>query len=1449
MTRLHRKPFRFIFLLGFLTFAGNLTAVPIRVLLPPVRNLRRPEPIDNARGILLLILTRRLSQFPNIKVVSPGRSMAVLNEMSSGKRYSAPGQLLDDFNQFLRVDVLVAVRSTAEELFFTVHKESGKKLLQQTVQMGNVREVVFKCAKMLADQLSLSEEQTKLLLTRRFKDTSVFVPYYRAQLETAPWPKSTGELRLKLLGPTFAKHQDDPLLAGQIIDHAHTLFAENRKRDKDYGPKGLRTAEVAMGVVLGTKSEKLARGIVKLHPGSFEEDLLEFALPLSKTEELEDGDVPLDEGDMDGGDELGLDSDLKETVNLPGAMGKAQEASLEVRLSALRLLGVMASERAMKIMEVAALNKDPRIRSAVAEALEHYPEEVGLDILKMLAGDEELGPAFAATLSLEAREKPTGRLLELARKAFRTTSSREAAAKILTVAGMKEDLEIFKELSSDDDADLRRMATIALVKHDAGGPVMELLDHPEESIILFTLSQLPKDASIEIQKKVQRLANDPLDSIARASRLALAPFRPKKEQEQWMFDLAIEHPYVRKRIVEKMADLKSEWGMSALEAACEGSEAHSRALALKKLMGLNKSRGRKVACKAITDPYRWVRLHAAALMEKHAGAEDAASINKAIESEKNEAIRLYLEDALARAEGRPPAPLRPAARSVKGKKNLTWLCGVGLDGANSPYDAYYRTRTDVNDKWKKAHDAGKIFFGRGSNIPNPGTIIVDPNVMNQFWMTMDAEFTQSNLPWLDGIIYGEESMGASPDTLWAKGWRLFCLEAKIDPARVNGKMENLSKPESVAWVHWAQTRIIEGFNLIYDYAKLKFGKIKPGLQIGTFLPEQGGPNQEDRSWKFDIGGVYDYKGCNRMAAYNMIRRNKTIWPDRPVLWLSLGIGGYEMNPVKRTQRVPTSPILTRRRRAWADTISAYVAGGDSGWFSVWIFVGKNFRGGMKDLSGPKIVVEDIFPGSPDLEGCIASSFRGTLAERSLQNSQPTLKVEIDEKAEVEPGLDAGGDDEGEDTIELALTGEMSEKDKINLQIKRDKQRFRQGFHFYRNYLYDCARILRSLPRQNPKPPALTIRTGGSVWTRPRIKNPLIPGQALLTSYDYLSDINKIVDLDHDRYRMIVVRSPGLLRDATISTIDQWLKKHPGLLYVNRTLSASNEDEASTIEDLDGTLKNDWPWEKEVRIKLVESANAKAVALKLKGPDGDLEVNAHFESTFGVSGGNAKILLSKDGKPCLVLWKDPAGKGAVLFDGIESAGGTYLQFLMDKLNELHKTSGIGMELKGPMLHQVLESDGLTAAAATGYYRHLSKSHSFEGVDLLTGEAKPTVGSGRQGTLIAKEFKGQHLVSLSGITVLSEKPIEKVEKIQGGLRIVGEGLMHAGSDQGSVRIIGADGKELPPVEDPSEWIPFGNDVGAVSFPIGKSGSEITYFRVDGKVQVLKSKPKPIPIQGPK
>ena len=59
---------------------------------------------------------------------------------------------------------------------------------------------------------------------------------------------------------------------------------------------------------------------------------------------------------------------------------------------------------------------------------------------------------------------------------------------------------------------------------------------------------------------------------------------------------------------------------------------------------------------------------------------------------------------------------------------------------------------------------------------------------------MDDELGAA-LPWLDGVVLGEESMYFKPFSEWADGWRLFCREAGIDPARVAGIQENLSERE------------------------------------------------------------------------------------------------------------------------------------------------------------------------------------------------------------------------------------------------------------------------------------------------------------------------------------------------------------------------------------------------------------------------------------------------------------------------------------------------------------------------------------------------------------------------------------------------------------------------------------------------------------------------------
>jgi len=196
-------------------------------------------------------------------------------------------------------------------------------------------------------------------------------------------------------------------------------------------------------------------------------------------------------------------------------------------------------------------------------------------------------------------------------------------------------------------------------------------------------------------------------------------------------------------------------------------------------------------------------------------------------------------------------------------------------------------------------------------------------------------------------------------------------------------------------------------------------------------------------------------------------------------------------------------------------------------------------------------------------------------------------------------LEPGGDQE----IDSRMFDEKKkqEKEKIKKQIEEQITAYRRGFHLYGKYVYDCARVFASLPRQNVIPPALAIRGGVSIWTTPGGPNPLVPGMALLNSYDYLLDVNKLPQFDLSQYKLIVVHDPPTVSDATIETITKWLKEQPVLLCVHKNLTDDNTAEASTPEDHDGKLKNDWPWEKDLKVVVGAPAKrAKLARLDLAG---------------------------------------------------------------------------------------------------------------------------------------------------------------------------------------------------------------------------------------------------------
>jgi hypothetical protein len=977
-----------------------------------------------------------------------------------------------------------------------------------------------------------------------------------------------------------------------------------------------------------------------------------------------------------------------------------------------------------------------------------------------------------------------------------------------------------------------------------GTDLPKYLMDADHRVVEAALSAYPKGEAIgdELRELAIRLANSPYTPVKTAARVAINRIRPTEPTARMKFDLLTEHPYFRLKIVDQLATAKEGSADGLLLQACANRNANTRARALKALAKRNPAKAMPQITKAFRDPSAWVRLTAAALAEEHAKAEQAEAIRKALEGEKDRATKLYLKGALAEATGAAmPEPQRPV-NPLPQDRNATWYCGLGTYALDSPFDAYYQLSPRVSDTWKKAHRKGKVFFPRLDPVGNPGAIMVTPITGETFRAKLDSELNEENIPYIDGLVFGEETMSLKARGLWRDGWPLFCQEAGIDAKRVGGDLKKLSAVETRAWQNWAVDRSIEGFNLIYDYVKLKYGKLRPGIQVGTFLPGEASDiaRTSVRNWKFDVGAVYDYKGDNRLACYSLLRRFKTIWPERRSLWLSLGIGGYEMNPVKYTTKTPKTPFFSRSERSYADTLTAWMAGADTGWFSVWIMVDKKFDSKRKTMSGTQLAVEDIGPKSPTLLKGIKGIYKGVEEERILQ--------EETKEAPKAPGGDVDlKADKDDDQGDLAtLDEDTSAEDlmeKVQKGIKTEQEAMRLGFNFYQFYVYDCVRVFSSLPQLKPKPKALSIRPGITTWTRPGSAHPMIPGAALLDQFDFLTSINMIPHIDITPYRNLTVHSPGALRDSTIERINTWLKEQPGLLYVHRYLSADNGDEDSTIHDMDGKLKADWLWENAVSIEKEDSPARKPKLddLILKGYGENLTIQAAAEgSRFSVKGPAAKVLYAVDEKPVLVLWRSPDCKGAVLFDGIEHANETYLEALRKVINDL-AAKGIGIPLQAPRIHVGLKKGHLAGASTTGYYRTVHEKKPIGGVDLLTGQRNVHVGGGRSAALtVSTDHFNRYLAVSNAIHALGEHPFLQSETNQGGLLLKNEGMVRITVDGKPCSVKSSSGKELTliPEEGVTTWLVDGAGTeGIAHLTVGPEESKrtATYVRCKEAFQV--------------
>ena len=555
---------------------------------------------------------------------------------------------------------------------------------------------------------------------------------------------------------------------------------------------------------------------------------------------------------------------------------------------------------------------------------------------------------------------------------------------------------------------------------------------PDTEVVQAAIRLLPQSTDPAFSESLMALANHPDWRFAEAASCACwrCSHRSARATTAGTCHRASLRSCSDRRSVGQKA---SPAALDDLEVATRNADAHTRTLALQRLAEKSPDRARRHIEHLVADPHIWVRLHAAAVAAQCADAALAPSLKIAADTEKDEAIRLYLLDALARA--------RPAsARCPAGCES----CCAGPEHHiplwPRPRRAEYAVPGLLRSK-REGRRRGQDRTCRGKSVsralqqnhPEPRPSCVVPRMARRM-LARDRRRAFGRAP-----VVGWRGPGRRNHVLrkihrpWPNGWRLFCREAGLDPLRIAGKLENLSERENKPGCTGSSSFSVEGFNTLYDFIKLRYGKLRPGFVVCTFMPDQNGPCDFDRMWKFDIGAGYYYQVNNRYR-YAQIRRFKTLWPDRPVLWLVNGVSTNSNGGggVKYTAKMPTTPLTPTTIQPYADTICAWLAGANTGNFTGYLFMDKNMKDGM-NASGLYVFIEDLHPGSSSLQRGITLAFNGV---EELYRTRAAIK-------ELKPDIQIGKTGPADNTT--LDEPKAKTKDRFSLQVEAEMKQMETGF--------------------------------------------------------------------------------------------------------------------------------------------------------------------------------------------------------------------------------------------------------------------------------------------------------------------------------------------------------------------------------------------------------------------
>jgi len=1375
--------------------AGQLLqSAPLRIAFPGAGSDDLMQPPAKVRVSQAMFLMDLLKAEPGFRVVSEERAGAIFTIINTGAMDYGTENLCEVFNRYyMKVDVVCNFRPAgsgqwrSKGVELEVWTPTGVE--KATVNKYDMFAASCELVELLIKACKLDDATAKRLRAFAKEKVKVYEALYVIPRLRGHYCDNTGETQFKSLLDYLSRAKGDRRIDARVVEAAWWAYADGRavgagSHDPNWTmAKVNRLGLAGLNAVIGTEEEDAMRKYVSVTktPQSIPDALMGYAKILSEdaiSRSMSDAISTSDDDDLD------LDKD--ESSEAKSNTKKEAQARGGLKGMAWRdyAPGLELSLKCVKSSEVLT-------RRTVAYCLGLYSDKDKVaPALKKLATDKDAIVAVYAMRSLLDQKLPAPGAAEAARKVLDGKLADagvigfdpiETALSVLAETGDKSDRARFSAYVADAKMPRRREAVRGIfARAEPSAADLPLLDDADHNVTVagfrgFTAAKVKGDA--KFADTARAYANDPCNVVADSARVSLEELRPKAGPELVRYRLAFGNPYERRVIIDECVAKKDVDGVAV---GCSNADAHIRAYAVKALMKLDAKCARAEALKLVSDPHTFSRFYAAFVLAETATKSDLAVLEKALAKEKNRAAKLYLADAVALASGKPkPAPL-PRVNSMRETGHaIVWQCGLNEPFADKKlYDGYYpcaEPMLEPTEEVKKAHDQRKAsIFPRPTPIGNPGMIITDAASADSFWTTLDKQLPPGCIEYVDGFVYGEETMGYSADGLWPKLWNSFCEAAKIDASKIRGDKKLLTENQKLAWTDWSTRVLVKAANEMIDFTRDYIGKLRPGIECCTYDGNGcWGATDAYKDLKFDMYGTYIYDGDNRRM-YECIRRLKSIHPDKPLQWLSfgninIGLGSSSYGkPATWDTKMPTHAISRRFEHCYADSMLVWLGGSDTGYFTN--YGTSSWDGKMKAQC---LALGQLYHGSEGLDKA---------ASAAVANSYVMFK-DVANKAKRDKSDDA--DAPSDDDLEgLELEEEGSKDDPIQKLVDQQKEAVRRGFLYMARMTHDTTAILLGLKRQFPGHYESFLLGGELCYT---------PAGMLLPNFDKFTDAKQPTDLPGlDHFKMAVVSGAKQRMDeATRVKWVDWLSNKPTVLVIQGGLFSTGIDwPYIDVKRPDGDLKTFWPWENDV--KLTEP--------KKKGDP------VRYAITEGVK--YAKVLEKDDKGPTRVVWRKPGFKGLVIFDMAKGQEAT--RSLRKLIATYQQKQNVKFELNehpGRIGGQVgqLQVEHLSWASYT-------TNTAPRGFELLTGKYNPTVTPRFNCSVTAEEYEAPCLVIHGGVYVMAhDAKLKVVEKLANGVKVEVQGLCHAVTKTGKPAKI--EGKALKEITaDANLWFIDGvNDEG--------------------------------------